>query len=30
VILELHVNDGADNLGDLSDCVGRGHIVLVI
>jgi hypothetical protein len=30
VILELHVDDGADDLGDLSDCVGRGgHGVLV-
>ena len=30
VILELHVDDGADDLGDLSDCVGRGgHSVLV-
>ena len=27
---ELHVDDGADDLGDLSDCVGRGgHIFLV-
>ena len=23
VILELHVDDGADDLGDLSDCVRR-------
>ena len=30
VILELHVDDGADDLGDLSDCVGRGHGVLFI
>ena len=30
MILELHVDDGADDLGDLSDCVGRGgHGVLV-
>ena len=28
VVLELHVNDGADDLGDFSDCVGRCHIVL--
>jgi hypothetical protein len=29
VIFELHVDDGADDLRDLSDCVGRCHIVLV-
>jgi hypothetical protein len=26
IAFELHVDDGADNLGDLSDCIGwRGH-----
>ena len=29
MILELHVDDGADDLRDLSDSVGCGHIVLV-
>ena len=29
MILELHVDDGTDDLGDFSDCVGCGHIVLV-
>src|SRR5262249_15890137 len=29
VILELHVDDGADDLRDFSDCVGCGHVVLV-
>jgi hypothetical protein len=29
VVLELHVDDGADDLGDFSDCVGCGHFVLV-
>jgi len=28
LVLELHVDDGTDDLGDLSDCVGRGHGVL--
>jgi hypothetical protein len=27
--LELHVDDGADDLRDLSDCVGSGHFVLL-
>jgi hypothetical protein len=22
--LELHVDDGADDLGDMSDCIGHG------
>ena len=29
MVLELHVDDGADDLGDFSDCVGRCHSVLV-
>ena len=29
VILELHVNDGTDDLRDFSDCVGCCHIFLV-
>ena len=30
VIFELHVDDGADDLGDLSNCIGRshGHVLL--
>ena len=27
VILELHVDDGADDLRDFSDCVGCSHVV---
>ena len=29
VILELHVDDSANDLRDFSDCVGCSHIVLV-
>ncbi len=29
MVFELHVDDGADDLSNLSDCVGRGHVVLV-
>ena len=28
MILELHVDDGADDLRDFSDCVGCSHVVL--
>jgi hypothetical protein len=29
VILELHVDDGTDDLRDFPDCVWCGHIVLL-